>query len=299
MYIPPGPPKARTAVALASIVALTLLSPICGLASGRQMPTITPRRLSLAPSKILGMGLNCHSEKLPLDRMRALGIRWVRLDLQNYMTPTIIRDLVSYYRDYGQLWIDHHLAGDVVRNAQILVSCGVTDIEVINEPEQNGFPPELYAARFKAVQRAVGTSARLYGPAVGDWPRNKGYIQRAIAAGARPDVLSFHGYDEEKPEDFAAWVNEAKRLGVPVVISELAFPDYNGATPYRLRMHDTLGSLFLRTRKALQDTAWCWYDGPNPVNDNNSGLFDQDPRTKLFSIPNQNYSALLSAVSRG
>jgi hypothetical protein len=242
------------------------------------------------------MGLNCHSEKLPLDKMRALGIRWVRIDLQAYLTPDMIRDLVSYYHDFGQLWIDHQLAGDVVANARILVSCGVTDIEVINEPEQNGYTPERYGRIFAEVQRAVGTTARLYGPAVGNWPGNKRYIDQAIAAGMRPDVLSFHGYDEEKPEDFAWWTSEAKSLGVPVVISELAFPDYNGPTPYRLKMKDSLGSLFLRTKKTLKDVAWCWYDGPNPEHNNNSGLFDQDPRTKQFSVPNGNYSALLSAL---
>ncbi len=296
MFVEPHAPRSRSFLVLSLAVALGLVAPVCGKMTARQRK-LSPPKVQAPASKIVGFGLNCHAERLPLDKLRALGVKWVRLDTGGLKLDDL-PGLVDYYKDFGQMWTDHQMTHNPVGFARKLVDCGVSDIEVYNEPEQNGISPSEYAREFRAVRNAVGTRARLYGPAVGNWPGNKGYLNACLDAGMLPDVISFHGYDESRPEDFNDWVSDARRYGVPVVITELAFPDYNGPAPYRIRMNDSLESLVVRTHSAVSATAWCFYDGPNPDNNNDNGIFDYNPRTHRFDIPNAHYQSLLRATSR-
>lgn len=275
--------------AACAIVALGLVAPVCGIIS--QQRHLAPIKSSARPTRIVGIGLNCHSEKLPVDKLRALGIRWVRLDTGRGLTSAQIRDLVSYYRDFGQLWIDHQLTGDPVKTARMLVDAGVQDIEVLNEPEQNDVTAQQYAQKFKAIRTAVGTRARLYGPVIGVWTTSKSYVDAAIDAGMSPDVLSIHGYGERAPEDFKPWIDAVKRYGIPVVVTELAF---DGPSTTSMSLEDFI----VRTNAAMGTTPWCYYDGPNPNDNRDQGIFDFNPSTKRFDVPNSHYWSFLKAADR-
>src|SRR5947209_14325174 len=88
---------------IASLTGLVALLSTCGMILAKQHPHLTPIKNSLPPSKIVGIGLNCHGEKLPLAQVKAIGVKWVRLDLAgNLCTAEMIRPLVEYYRDFGQ-----------------------------------------------------------------------------------------------------------------------------------------------------------------------------------------------------
>lgn len=257
---------------------------------------LTAPRLDLPASRIHGIGLNCHGERLPLDKIKAIGIEWVRLDLSKGLPLDQIRSLKEYYRDFGQLWIDHQETHDAVGSARLLIEAGVTDIEVYNEPEQDHIPPASYAKTFQAVRQAVAGRARLYGPSVGTWTAAKYYVNESIDAGMRPDALSFHGYLPRSATELAEWVDDARKYGLPVVVSELGFPTYLGALPYRVSMKDSIGVLYRKTRDAMSGKPWCFYDGPNPEGDNDSGLFDWDGRA--FTKPNHNYRDIVAALSK-
>ena len=296
MYVSRTRPYQR---ALGLFAAAAIFVSLCGMVLITQRPHLSPIKTDLAPSKIVGIGLNCHGEKLPLPEVRAIGVTWVRLDLPgNLCTPDRIQDLVNYYRDFGQLWILPHTSTDRIATAKVLMGAGITEIEVFNEPELAKISPADYADTFKAIRAVIGTRARLYGPTISTWTWQRDYLDACLRAGVHPDVLSFHGYHQQTPQRLASWVSEAKSYGIPVVISELGFPTYLGAMAYRTKMSDSLGTLFVKTRDAMKGVAaWCWYDGPNPAGDNDSGLFTWTERSGYY--PNHNYRDVVAAIAAG
>lgn len=280
-----------------ALAALCLITPVCGTSLFGQR-SLTAPKLNLPASKIVGVGLNVHSEMLPIDKIKAIGIQWVRIDLGKGLTMSQVKALVSHYRDFGQLWTDHQQVADPVSSARMLLSAGITDIEVYNEPEQAHIAPAAYAKTFVDIRKAVDGRARLYGPSIGTWDQAKRYLHDCIDGGMKPDVLSFHGYIQNDSTQLAAWAANAKSYGIPVVISEIGYPDYLGAVPYRAKMHKNMGELFVETKNALRDTPWCYYDGPNPTGDGNTGLFDWKDHVG-FAQPNQNYNDIVAALARG
>lgn len=287
----------RKGIAILALAALCLITPVCGTSLFGQRQLVAPK-LNLPASKIVGIGLNVHSEQLPVDKIKAIGIQWVRIDLGKGLTMSQVKALVAHYRDFGQLWTDHQQVADPVSSARMLLEAGVTDIEVYNEPEQAHITPVAYAKMFQDIRKAVDGRARLYGPSIGTWDQAKHYLNDCIDGGMKPDVLSFHGYIQNDAIQLAAWAADAKKYGIPVAISEIGYPDYLGTVPYRAKMHKNMGQLFVETKNALAGTPWCYYDGPNPTGDGNTGLFDWKAH-EGFTQPNQNYNDIVSALARG
>ncbi|HVT11387.1 MAG TPA: glycosyl hydrolase [Fimbriimonadaceae bacterium] len=288
-------PTSRKGIALLALLALCLVTPVCGTSLFGQRRLSAPK-LSLPESKIVGIGLNVHSERMPIDKLKAIGIKWVRIDLGRGMPPSAVRGLVSHYRDFGQLWTDHQEGPDPIAAAKELLDAGVTEIEVYNEPEQAHISPTDYARTFQQIRAVVNGRARLYGPSIGTWDQAKRYLNDCIDAGMRPDVLTFHGYLQNNSAQLSTWAADAKGYGLPVVVSEIGYPIRLGAVPYRDKMHKSMGPLFIETRDALRDTPWCLYDGPNPAGDNDTGLFDWDGHG--FNKPNRNYDDIVAALAR-
>ncbi|MFI5386135.1 MAG: glycosyl hydrolase [Fimbriimonadales bacterium] len=273
--------------------ALALVATICGMVLARQHPRLTPQPTSLPTSRIAGIGLNCHAERLPIADIKSIGISWVRLDLQgNQYTPDKLKGLVGYYRDFGQLWILPQTARDRIETAKTMIAAGITEIEVFNEPDRTNITPESYAGIFQKIRAAVAGRARLYGPDVGT--QSTDYLDGCIRHGAQFDVIAIHGYNQKSFPSLTNWTAGIKDYGVPVAVTELGFPTYLGKMPYRVKMRDSLGTLFLKTKNALEDTPWCWYDGPNPADDNDSGMFDWVPNRGY--VPNRNYRSIRAAL---
>jgi len=265
---------------------------VTGLAALCQHPKLSPPKNSLPPSRIVGIGINCHAEMLPVADLKAIGVSWVRLDEPgSNNTYDRIKPLVDYYRDFGQLWVLPQTVSDPAQVAETMVAAGATEIEVFNEPAFGKIPASDYVKAFQSVRKAVGSAARLYGPALCTWETYRYYLDECARLGFQPDVLTFHGYHQQTAEHLAEWVKEARSYGLPVVVSEVGFPNYLGPMAYRVKMTDSLGTLFVKTRDALKGTPWCWYDGPNPPGDYDCGLFDEGK-------PNENYRDVQAAIAR-
>src|SRR5579862_1634924 len=160
---------------LAGSVAIAVA--VYAFARGAAQLTLSAPKNSLPPSRIAGIGINCHSESLPVDDLKAIGVSWVRIDVPGGpSTFGRIKPLVDHYRDFGQLWVLPQSAGDVGQAAKVLVAAGVTEIEVFNEPDLNGITPSSYVRSFRAVRQAVGASARLYGQSLCTWLDRKSYL---------------------------------------------------------------------------------------------------------------------------
>jgi len=265
---------------------------VIGAIGLHQHPKLTPRKASLPASRIVGIGINCHAEMLPVDDLKAIGISWVRLDEPGPdNTYDRIKPLVDHYREFGQLWCIPQTARDPAAVARTMLAAGITEIEVFNEPDFGGIPAKDYVKAFQSVRKAVGNSARLYGPELCTWETYRYYLDDCARLGFQPDVLTFHGYHQGTAPHLAQWVNEAKSYGLPVVVSEVGFPNYLGPMAYRIKMTESLGTLFVKTRDALKGTPWCWYDGPNPPGDYDCGLFDDGK-------PNRNYREVQAAIAK-
>jgi hypothetical protein len=222
----------------------------------------------------------------------------VRIDLGGRgLRPAAVKHIIDHYRDFGILWLLQRDNHDPVEEARLVASLGVTDIEVLNEPDYIPMRPNAYAALFRRVRDAVGTRVRLYGAATGKWVDSKRYLEAVLDEGARPDVISFHAYLErsEKTEDMASWASEAKRYGLPVIVSEVGYPTTNR---YRERFDggSSYAGLFIRTKRALDSVPWCWYDGPNPADNGDAGMFDLRPGVGY--VPNRNYYDTKAALDR-
>jgi hypothetical protein len=295
MYVSEPTRRGPILVGLCLFLFTVFVVPVCG--SG---PRYAPPRSQAPATKIRGVGLNVHLEKLPIADVKALGVKWVRADLgDGPYDKRAMRSTAEHYLNngLGVLWIlknGNHSPADEARE---LVNIGVVDIEVLNEPKLAGISPSQYARIFREVRDAVGTRARLYGPCLSTWSAEKYYLDACFQAGVRPDVLTFHGYLQNSPAQLTQWVEEAKRYGLPVVVSELGFPAYLGDYPYRARMSASLGDLFVRSKRAMGDTPWCWYDGPNPKENQGTGLFDWDGTG--FRKPNAGYRDVINALQRG
>lgn len=279
------------ALFLASLLLIGVLAvPVCGSSTRARA---TARAIEAPPTKIKGLGINCHMELLPTSDLKAIGVKWVRLDRGNWkLDRAQIKERLDHYRDFGVLWILGK--DDPVKEARMVADLGVADIEVLNEPKLNSVTVRDYAAIFAAVKDAVGNRTRLYGPSLSTWTAERFYLDSALREGIKPDVLSFHAYLQTSPSQIRDWIDQAKTYGLPVVVTEAGYPNYLGPTPYRARMTDSIADLFMKTKDAMGDTPWCWYDGPNPPGDYGTGLFDWDGAA--YRKPNANYDAILRAL---
>ncbi len=238
----------------------------------------------LPPSRVDGIGLNVHAELLPVDRLKQIGIKWIRMDLdEKHWTDEWGHRLLTHYKDFGILFLVAQDWERMATQAKKLVDWGVTDIEVMNEPIfwKPRISPEEYAAKFASIRQAVGGRARLYGPAQGVHdPDEKRFWEASLRAGLMPDVVTIHWYAGVAPERAKAYLDDAGEYGFPVIISETGFPQVLDGRPFRLKIGGSVGSMFLRMKRALVGETWCFYDGPNdtdPARD--SGLFDRNSVT--------------------
>lgn len=249
-------------------------------------------------TRVQGPGINCHGEKLPVKALRSIGIRWVRLDVESErLSPKLLSELVFHYKGLGQLWIIRQDCPDVDSFVNDLVALGVTDFELYNEPNLADVGPHEYTELFKKTKAHLRGRGYLYGPCISAWGDFVYYLQACIKLGLRPDVLSIHAY-EDSPENALDAILEAEGYGYPVVISEMGYPDSLGGTPYRTALPNqpSIPELYLESRSLLDGRTWCWYDGPNPVDNLGTGLFDFDG--KNWTIPNHNFLIIQREVRR-
>lgn len=244
------------------------------------------------------MGVNAHLARMPVDQLRAIGVKWVRLDCApKDMTAERLAPIIAHYKGFGRLWIIPNEAPDPVAIAELLISLGETDLEVFNEPEgpwswSSGRPmePETYGKIFAAIASAVHGRARLYGPVTGTW--NEDYTRRAMKAGMRTHAIDFHGY-WIPPEQLGAAMDRARKIsGVRALVSEDGYPPFLGPAPYR-PAGVTAGAMILRLRNALNGRSWCWYDGPATYD---GGLFEwTGPDWTWFTKPTATYREVAAA----
>ena len=238
---------------------------------------------------VRGVGLNVHAQKLPIARLKAIGIEWVRIDLQRKdWNRDRAQQLFKHYKnDFGILWIVYQDFPDPAAHALELMRMGVRDIEIFNEPKMAGIHPRDYARKFKDVQQAVKGRARLYGPSLSTWTNERYYLNEAKAHGMKDFIPAVHFYWEGTPEETARkWRAQAP----DAVCTEITFPD-----DYRRQLGiKSIGEAFLRSKKAFQGLTWCWYRGPNP-DKVDTGLFDWDGAE--FTRPNATYWEIHRALN--
>ena len=266
-----------------------------GVSCNAQMK-LTPVVSSSVPTKIKGIGLNGHMEEMPVADLKRIGIQWLRLDLGGRpMNADKINHIVQHYKDFGILWIISTENHDPVEEAKLVVKAGVRDLEIMNEPDYQFIDPKVYAQLFKKIRAAVGNDVRLYGMASGKWVWSQPFIKASLAQKLPIDVLTFHAYldNNERMPAMTTWVNEAKQYGLPVVVSEVGFPTMRN---YRAIYGEgaSYGDLFVKTKKALAGVPWAWYDGPNPPDNFDAGMFDHTPERGWY--PNKNYIDVCRAL---
>lgn len=294
MYVA-GKIRSRALPVLSFAALAFLVSPVCSSWIPPQR-RLTPVANPALPIHISGMGINCHFTELPVRDLKAIGVQWVRVDLGGGpMRYESVKRVVDHYKDFGILWLIGNEDHDGVAEARLVASLGVTDIEVLNEPEFTSVKPSQYASFFRRVRNAVGNRVRLYGPSINTWNRGKPYLDAVLDEGIPLDGITFHPYlvVTDRVEDMSGWVRQAKSFGLPVIASEIGFTTKD---PYRASGAggSSLAGLFIRTKRALDGIPWCWYDGPNPPEDNDGGLFDFVPGGGFRT--NHNYRDIKAAL---
>lgn len=248
------------------------------------MITVIAFVFSLMP--FAGAGVNTHGQLLPLDKLRAIGIGWVRADVPvSENSEDRFRQVLGHYKGMPVVWTLSQKDPHPDRTARLLVKCGCKDIEVFNEvdlsafnPEKRPWTPREYAKRFAVVRKAVGKSARLYGPATSTWMPS--FIGTAIHYGMQADGISFHGYGV--PELSAAAAETESRWKLPVLITEDAVLDGSSSAFW-----------FLSRSMEMGRRPWCFYDGPAT---DARGLFGWSSGY-TWDRPTAVYGAILSAVT--
>jgi hypothetical protein len=234
-----------------------------------------------------GPGVNTHGQLLPVDKLRAIGIRWVRGDLPvKDVSEQSVKEFLGHYRGMPVLWILSQHSRNAPDMAKRLVRWGVTDIEVSNEPDLAAFNLERrpwsgteYGRWFGAIRRAVGPNVRLYGPVLSGYSAT--FIDDAIRAGMSTVAIDVHGYNIGNLPAFVDSV--ANRWKLPVIVSEIGV-ESRDANP---------ANHFLAWKRAMGDRPWCWYDGPKT---DWRGLFDQDSGSNRWSRPTNVYRSIVAGL---
>src|SRR3954447_18083039 len=110
-----------------------------------------------AAHPFVGPGLNTSSKMLPIDKLRSIGVRWVRCDA--VLSEEETRQVVRHYRNAGmpQLWILVQWDKNPESTMRMLWRSGVRDVEIYNEPEQSvqhaSISPEAYAGDFRRLSK--------------------------------------------------------------------------------------------------------------------------------------------------
>jgi hypothetical protein len=230
-----------------------------------------------------GPGVNTHAMLLPVDKLRDIGIRWIRADLPvREFDEHRLKELLNHYRGMPVLWMLTQLSPTSVDDAKKLVDWGFTDIECGNEPDldlfnpgRRAWTPEQYAHWFTSIRQAVGNRARLYGPVTCTW--TPAYIQQAFDAGMRPDGMAFHGYSVHNLADIADYAQS--RWSLPTIVTEVG-PHPNSGD---------VATAFMDLKNQMGERPWCWYDGPKT---DWRGLFDSRQYDKNWQ-PTPLYNEIL------
>ena len=245
-----------------------------------------------------GPGLNTHGQLLPVDKIKAIGIKWVRGDMPpEQLTERKVKDFVRHYQGMPILWIIQQKTPNAPSVAKDLRSWGITDLEVGNEPDVAEFSSDRrpwtaarYGRWFASIRAEVGSSMRLYGPATGVWMPD--FVRGAIDNGMQADAISWHGYAKTIVD--VAWTSsECERLfKLPSICSEIGF----GEGPnYPVKLHPALA--FMESKRKLGNIAWCYYDGPNGNADKRVGLFEWNG--KNWETTTSTYDQIKAAVGGG
>jgi hypothetical protein len=234
----------------------------------------------------VGPGINTHGQLLPVDKLRAIGVRWVRGDLPaGEVNEHKIREFLAHYRGMPVLWILSQQTRNAPAVAQQLVKWGVSDLEIANEPDLPDFNIEKrpwsgaqYGRWFKAVRQAVGPDVRLYGPVLSGYSAS--FIDEALRAGMSPAAIDIHGYSIANLPSFVD--SATNRWKLPVIVSEIG-PHARDGNP---------ANLYLAWKRAMGERPWCWYDGPKT---DWRGLFDHE-RGNRWSRPTPVYHSIVAGL---
>ena len=265
---------------------LTQVLALCCLVVAEFISSGEPRPLPAHPTGLdkakampfSGPGLNTHGQLLPVDKIKAIGIRWVRGDAApDQVTEESVKRFLKHYRGMPVLWIIQQKTPDAPKVALDLIRWGVTDLELGNEPERPEFSPDgtawtgaRYGKWFAAIRKSVSGRARLYGPATGVYLPD--FNANAIRAGMKADFISWHGYGRDLAAISRVYGDVSKRFGKQSINTEVGF----GEGPnYPVKLHPA--DAFIAAKKLFGNRPWCYYDGPNGNADKRVGLFEWDP----------------------
>ena len=238
--------------------------------------------------EVKGVGINVHSVKLPVDKLKAIDIAWVRIDLpENEWTDGKAKELREHYKDFGQLWIASHTWPNLERKARYLKSLGLSDLELFNEPKLLGITTKQYFEAFKSLKKVF--KGRIYAPSLSTWTNEKFYLEELIKMGMRGFIKAVHFYWEGTPEETAeVW----KRECPDAVCTEICWLESHN---YRNRLGiSSNAEAFLRAKKAFEGMTWCWYRAPDEGGEHDTGLFSRDDLWK-FIYPNETYEEILAS----
>lgn len=244
--------------------------------------------LTQAANPFAGMGVNTHGQFLPIDKLKAIGCRWVRCEVPvTESTMERIQPVVRYYRDGGlaQYWTVLQTDANAVATVRILIRCGVREINLGNEPDLADFNPGQkswlgyrYGQWFASVVRGIGfhKGVRFWGPETSTWSPQ--YITDAIRGGMKAGGISFHGYHVA---DLAGVYDSAVRKWGVAAVTENAVLD--GTDP----------ALWLVSVGMVMGTRpWVYYDGPET---DARGLFAHTSGY-TWDGPTKLYQRVLSAL---
>lgn len=251
----------------------------------------------LAFGQFIGTGINTHAQLLPIDKLKAIGIQWVRADAEvNRLTEAKAAQVRKYYDPMPIMWMLDNRTWDWVGDAKKLYRAGIRHLEALNEPDGAWFlylTPEQAADRFLEIRFAVPRSMKMYGPSCTTW--NPDYVERFLRRiGPKyrelVDGISGHLY-MRRVEDMAAVYLECQiRWGLPFICTETGLTPHNRATPEKRIAPD----FFLEIRKQLGYLPVCYYDGPNGNADKTMGLFEWNGRD--WSTVTDTYRRILAGV---
>lgn len=273
---------------LAQIVALLLLLLVAFWSPADPAPTAKSMPFT-------GPGINTHGQLLPVHRLKAIGIRWVRGDWEaRELTQERVKAFLKHYKGLPCLITLQQKTPNAPAVARNLVQWGATDLELGNEPERPEFSPDgtawdgaRYGRWFASVHKAVGGRARLYGPATGVWLPE--FTAAAVRAGMRADFLSWHGYGRTLSGVKGVYTEARAMFGRESINTEIGF---GVGENYPVKLHPA--DAYIAAKKAFGNRPWCYYDGPNGNADKRVGLFEWNG--KDWSTVTDTYRRILELV---
>lgn len=216
----------------------------------------------------VGPGVNTHFARLPVLDLQEIGVNWIRTDQDGNvsLTQMMVEDHLAHWCTHGWtiqnvLWLIGHGASTPFADVEVLVDCGVTEIETGNEPLGGWWWPPLkewtpyrYAAFVRSMRAAAGDGPTFYGGS----ENTKLGQKRFDEAGVPYDIHAMHPYIW--PPGSQEWLYMAQEVAAmradtdrPVMVSEVSCRTVTAAAG---------AEYFAAARAMMGSDPWCYYDGP-------------------------------------